>query len=228
MSVAVRRLLRATALTLGLLAVLGTCALAQPETKFGLKRTKKETIPMNFVLLGGYNGMTKPSDNLQDMFDHTNESSWSGYMLGFQALLRIDTLGVIPFWGGLEFSAARKGKRWLADKSSVSYPGETVPVQYTETLGYLGVDMLFVFGPWNKISIVLGGGSQFLNSKVDTDTQINGLVPEQWIPAAIAGMVYHFFTYEHGSIDANFRFSKTFGNYGSLEFQTLLGFSFNF
>ncbi len=200
---------------------------ADAQGRFQLRRTKKDGIPINVSLLAGYNGMNEPADIIQDAFDHTVLSSTGGVMLGIQGLIRIDTL-LLPIWVGTEAYYHRVAKRWTMDKEEVRFPDEEGRVDAVETMGGYGGNVLFVFGPVAGISLMLGGGMQYLHATIDTDAAVLGLFGSHYVPTALAGVAFRLFKYEHGSIDLQVRGMKGFGEYGSVQVQSLLGFTFGF
>jgi len=209
----------------GMLALLGSTATAQG--RFQLKRTKTEGIPINVSLLAGYNGMTEPADVIQDAFDHTVLSSNGGVMLGIQAAVRLDTL-LLPIWVGVEGYYNRISKRWTKDKPEVYFPDEEGRVDAVETLGGYGGNIIVMVGPVARISLIVGCGVQYLDADIDTDATVLGTFGSHYVPTVLAGGVFQLLVYEHGSIDLQLRGLKGIGEYGSVQLQSVLGFTFNF
>ena len=219
-----------TFLFLVLLSVLATQLAAQQTTGFELKRTKKETVPIVITLLGGYNGISNPSDKLQDMFERTNKTSWGGLMVAMQFAVNIDSLpSGSPLWLGGEMYVKRIATRWLADVEGVYYPDEEdVLVEVVETLRAYGGGLLVALDPFDIFTLQLGAGVQYLNAHIDSEAEIVGLFEPQWVPTATVGAFVPLFKYDHGNLSANFRGMWGFGEYGSFEFQSLFGFIFLF
>jgi hypothetical protein len=216
-----------TGLVLFLVLLLFAVGSADAQGRFQLKRTKKEGIPINVSLLAGYNGMNNPADRIQDAFDHTVLTSSGGVMLGLQGLIRIDTV-LLPIWVGPEAYYHRVAKRWTKDKEEVRFPDEEGRVDAVETMGGYGANLLVVLGPVSGISLMLGGGMQYLLATVDIETAVLGAFGEHWVPVGLAGLTFQLLKYEHGSIDLQVRGMQGFGDYGSFQVQTLLGFTFGF
>ncbi len=216
---------------ISIMAILALILLANVDApaqgRFQLKRTKTVGIPINVSILAGYNGMTEPADPIQDAFDHTVLSSTGGLMLGVQGLIRLDTL-VLPIWVGVDGYYNRIAKRWTKDKPEVHFPDEEGRVDAVETLAGYGGNLIFVFGPVARISIMLGGGVQYLDASIDTDAAVLGLFEAQIVPTVLAGTIIQLLVYEHGSIDLQLRGLKGFGKYNSVQLQSVLGFTFSF
>ena len=200
-------------------------SIAQP--KFQLKRTTREATPFMVRLYGGYNGMTEPSDALQDKIEGTIATSWGGLQVGLQLAVIIDTIGV-PFWLGGEVSNQRIGKRHLAKRTDVFYSSDSTAVGKDEYIGGFGMQFLLFIDPFQRTQIILGCGALYFSGRVDSESDVTGLIPEIWMGTATAGISYAIFKYEHGSIDTYFRLTKGFGTFGSLHFQSLLCFTFAF
>ena len=217
-------------LFLVLLSALGVQLAAQETTEFKLKRTKKETVPVVITLLGGYNGVSNPSEKLQDMFENTNFTSWGGLMVALQFAVNIDSLpGGSPLWIGGEMYVKRIATRWLADVDDVYYPGEEdVLVEVLETLGAYGGGLFVALDPFDLFTLQLGAGIQYLRASIDSEAEIVGLFQPQLTPTATVGAFLPLFRYDHGNLSANFRAMWGFGEYGSFEFQSLFGFIFLF
>jgi hypothetical protein len=211
-----------------LILVLGSAVDAQAQEGFRLKRTKKETVPINAAVLTGYNGMSTPADRIQDKFEHSNLTSHGGVAVGLQGMVEIDTV-LAQIWVGAEVSYYRMARRWLADDPGVYYPGEEIRVDAVETLWGMGANLVFAFGPVSRFTLIFGPGLQFQDARIDTELQIEGsLYEDRIVPTALGSVNFQLLRYDHGSIDANFRGLWGFGEYGSFQFQSMLGFAFNF
>ncbi len=197
---------------------------AQPKVR--LVRTNKATAPLKFQIYGGYNGMSTPDDRLQDRFENTNETNWGGFMMGIKALIAIDTIG-IPFWMGVNGYTHRTMKRSLYDAPTVHYPDSQNPVQAIETVFSYGIEGIIAFGPFARTMIEIGGGAQRTRSSVDHPSVIIGLFQDVWLPTVMTAVNFELLKYEHGSIDANIRFLKTFGDYQNFQLESLFCFTFN-
>ncbi len=200
----------------------------QAQDGFRLKRTKKETVPINAQVLAGYNGMTTPANIIQDRFAHSNLTSYGGLAVGLQGMVELDTI-LTQIWVGAEVSYYRMAKRWLADDPAVYYPGENIRVDAVETLWGMGANLIFAIGPVSRFTLIFGPGVQYQDARVDSKLQIEGnLYEDRVIPTALASVNFQLLRYDHGSIDSNFRGLWGFGDYGSFQFQSMLGFTFNF
>jgi hypothetical protein len=200
----------------------------QAQDGFRLKRTKKESVPINVQVLAGYNGMSDPADKIQDIFDHTNLTSFGGVGVGLQGMIELDTI-VTRIWAGAEVSYYRMAKRWLADDPGVYYPGEDLRVHAVETLWGLGANAVIALGPVYRVTLIFGPGIQYHDARVDSELQIEGnLYEDRIVPTALGSVNAQLLKYDHGSIDINFRGIWGFGDYGSFQFQSMLGFTFNF
>jgi hypothetical protein len=206
-------------------AILVEVAHAQPKVR--LVRTNKQGNPIKVQLYAGYNGMSTPDDKLQDMFENTYMTIIGGIMVGVKTMYVLDTIG-LPVWAGINAYYHRTLKRSLSDAHGVHYPDSPQYVNGIETMSSYGLEGLVAFGPYWRVTIEAGGGAQFLSSVVDHQTAIIGLFQPVWLPTAMAGVNYCLLAYEHGSIDANLRFLKTFGEYRNFQFQSLFCFTFIF
>ncbi len=200
---------------------------AAAQSRFQLRRTKKESVPVNATLYAGYNGMTEPTDIMQDMFDHTNETSWGGVLIGLQGMYRLDT-SFVPIWAGLDVYYNRIGKRWTMDKESVRFPDEPGLVDAVERVHGYGVNAVLGIGPVARIQLLLGGGIQYLTAQLDPALDVLGLFEAQIVPTVLVGGNVQLLVYDHGSIDYTARVLKGFGDYGATQFQSTLGFTFSF
>jgi hypothetical protein len=200
----------------------------QAQNSFRLKRTKKESTPINVALMAGYNGISEPAEILQDRFENTNLTSIGGPAFCLQAMIELDTL-LVRIWAGAEGSYYRMMKRALYDDPGVHYVGEEGPVDAIESLWGIGANAFLAFGPVAHITIILGGGMQYQDARIDKQLPIEGtLTEDQVIPVAFAAVNVILLEYDHGSIDAQFRGLKGFGDYGNIHFQSMLAFTFNF
>jgi hypothetical protein len=199
----------------------------EAQGRFQLRRTKSEGIPINATILAGYNGMNNPADVIQDAFDHTVLSSTGGVMIGLQGVIRIDTT-LLPVWVGAEAYYHRIAKRWTMDRPEIRFPDEEGRVDAVETMGAYGGHIIVMIGPVSSISLILGGGMQYLNATLDRNETVLGLFGSHWVPSALAGVNFNLLTYDHGSIDLQLRGMQGFREYGSFQFQSLLGFTFGF
>jgi hypothetical protein len=203
-------------------------AASQAQSAFRLKRTKKESVPINVSLMAGYNGMSEPAEILQARFENTNLTSNGGVALGLQGMIEIDTI-LVRIWGGAEVSYYRMFKRALYDDPDVHYVGEDALVDAIETLWGIGVNGFVAFGPVAQLTLLLGGGLQYQDARIDSQLPIAGnLTEDRMIPVAFAAIIVNLLEYDHGSIDAQFRGLKGLGDYGSIHFQSMLAFTFNF
>lgn len=225
-----RRLLRTIPILL-LLALLGASMPAQAQESFRLKRTKKESVPINVQLLAGYNGMSDPAEFYQDRFENTNLTSIGGVALGLLGMIEIDTLWS-QLWVGADVRYFRLYKRALYDDPGVYFVGEPESagtVDAIESLWALEANVFLAFGPVSKFTVMLGGGMQYHDASVDKDLPLEGsLTEDRFIPVAMAGLNIMLLQYDHGSIDAQFRALKGIGDYGSFHVLSLLGFTFAF
>jgi hypothetical protein len=197
---------------------------AQPKVR--LIRTNKAGNPLKFQLYGGYNGMSTPDDKLQDMFENTNMTNWGGLISGLKVLMVLDTIG-LPVWLGVHGYFQRTMKRSLYDAPGVHYPDSPNRVEAIEQVSAYGVEGLLAIGPFYRMTWEIGGGAQHLYSVVDHQTVILGVFQPVWLPTAMTAINFELLKYEHGSIDANFRFLKTFGEYKNFQFQSLFCITFN-
>ncbi|MBN1448744.1 MAG: hypothetical protein JXA28_12505 [Bacteroidetes bacterium] len=223
------RTLRRTLILVLVLCASGSAGEALAQSSFRLKRTKKETTPINAQLLAGYNGMSNPADIIQDMFEHTNLTSLGGLAVGIQGMIELDTV-LTQIWVGAEVNYSRLAQRWLLEDPDVHFVGEAESqVDAVERLWGLGGNLLFAIGPVARLTLVFGPGLQYQDARIDTNLPIEGnLSEDRIIPTALGGVNLQLLVYDHGSIDANFRGVWGFGDYGSFQFQSLLGFTFNF
>jgi hypothetical protein len=195
---------------------------------FRLKRTKKESTPINAQVYAGYNGLSDPADIIQDFYEQSNLTSLGGVAMGLQGMFELDTL-LTQVWLGADVSYYRMAKRWLMDDPEVHYAGETARVDAVERLWGMGANLIVAIGPVWRITLMFGPGAQYQDAQVDSDLQIEGnLYEDRVIATALGAANFQLLTYEHGSIDANFRGLWGFGDYGSFQFQSLLGFTFKF
>jgi hypothetical protein len=114
------------------------------------------------------------------------------------------------------------------DKAEVRFPDEEGRVDAVETMGAYGGHVIIMLGPVANLSLILGGGMQYLNATLDKDVAVLGLFGSHWVPTALAGIDINLLTYEHGSIDLQLRGMKGFKEYGSFQVQSLLAFTFEF
>jgi hypothetical protein len=203
------------------------CSDVAAQGRFQLRRTQVEGIPINVSIIAGYNGLNEVADLIQDAFDHTVLTTHGGVMLGLRGTIRIDTM-FLPIWVGAESYYHRMSKRWTKDKPEVRWPDEEGRVDAVETMGAYGGNVLFVFGPVSGIAVVLGAGLQYLDSVIDIGEGPLGGFGSHYVGTAVAGLDFILLSYEHGSIDLQFRGMKGFGRYGSFHVQSLLGFTFSF
>lgn len=200
-------------------------AAAQP--KFQLQRTKRVSTPVCVQLYGGYNGMSEPSDKLQDSYENTALTAWGGVMIGIKTRVAIDTL-VLPIWGGLDLYYHRTVKRWLEDVRTVYYASDSSRVRADERLSSYGFHLYASIALFPTLYLEFGGGAQYLYARTDVDSEVHGLFQPVWVATGMAGLDITLLRYDHGGINGDFRLVKGFGEYGSLHFQSLLVFSFNF
>ncbi len=200
---------------------------ASAQPKFQLQRTKKESTPFIMRLLGGYNGVAEPSDALQDLFENTQSTQWGGVMAAVQGLFPIDTV-LVPISVGADLFYHRMIKRFLGRRPEVFYASDGSSVNADETVsGYGGNAILaMLFTP--RLSLHLAAGALYIHGDADVESEVTGLFQPVWMFTAHAAVNYALLTYDHGSIDATFRFTRGFGVYGSFHLQSLLGFTFNF
>lgn len=211
-----------------LLLLFGHTSDVSAQDGFRLKRTKKETVPITAAVLAGYNGLSTPADRIQDLFEHSNLTSLGGVAVGLQGMVELDTI-LTQIWVGAEVSYYRMAKRWLADDPEVYYPGEDIRVDAVETLWGLGANLIFAIGPVSRFTLIFGPGVQFHDGRIDKELRIEGRIYEdRVIPTALGSINFQLLRYDHGSIDANFRGLWGFGEYGSFQFQSMLGFAFHF
>ena len=105
--------------------------------------------------------------------------------------------------------------------------GSDIPVG--ERLWGAGANLIFGLGPIWRITIQGGPGFQYHDPRIDSDLQIEGNIYEsKFIPTALLSFGFQLLKYDHGSIDAKFRNIWGFGDYGSYQFQSMMGFTFNF
>lgn len=198
------------------------------QSSFRLKRTKKETIPITAQVYAGYNGMSDPANTLQDFYEGSRLTSLGGLAVGVQAMIELDTL-LTRVWLGADVSYYRMAKRWLADDPEVVYPGEDIRVDAVERLWGVGGHLIVGLGPIWRITIEGGPGFQYHDPRIDSDLRIEGNIYEsRFVPTALLSFGFQLLSYDHGSIDAKFRSIWGFGDYGSYQLQSLLGFTFNF
>jgi len=208
-----------------LLFCLSLGAAAQPRYK--LKRTKTESIPVTARLYGGYNGMSDPSDKLQDQFENTLSTSWGGIMIGLQSLIHIDTIG-LPLWAGLDVNYSLVSRRFLLQIPTVSYVSDGSRVYADERLYGVAIHGLFAIDIFKPLQLQFGGGMQYLASSYDVDSEIEGTFEPVWVPCVVLSGVFSLLEYDHGSIEANLRAVKGFEENGSFHFQSILAFTFDF
>jgi hypothetical protein len=214
--------------TLMFLTGLSPLAEAQSES-FRLKRSKKETVPINVQLMAGYNGMSDPAEFYQDRFENTNLTAIGGFAVGLQGMIEIDTM-FAPVWVGADVTYFRMYKRALYDDPNVHYVGEPdMRVDAIEALWGLGINGFVAFGPVARMTLLVGGGMQYHDAVIDKKLSLVGtLTEDRIIPAGMAALNIILLAYDHGSIDAQFRGIKGFGEYGSIHFQSMLAFTFSF
>ncbi|MDH7516492.1 MAG: hypothetical protein QHI48_11535 [Bacteroidota bacterium] len=201
--------------------------LLEAQPKLQLKRTRRESTPFTMRLLGGYNGVSEPSDALQDLIECTPTTIWGGVMAGAQGIIPLDTLG-FPLSLGFEAYYHRMAKRWLGLRPEVKYVSDGSDVRTDEYIHGIGVDLLVQAALSRFFTIHLGGGPLCLFATADIDSEVSGLFPTTWMPCVFGAVNYALLRYEHGSIDGTIRLTKGFGRYGSFHFQSLLAFTFNF
>jgi len=223
------RTIRRTLCLIILLCIAGGTGQMQAQSTFRLKRTKKESVPINVQLLVGYNGMSDPAEIIQDIYEHSNLTILGGVAVGLQGMIAVDSI-LTTLWIGLEISYARMAQRWLLDDPNVHYIGEPDSrVDAVERLWGMGGNLLFAIGPISRVTLIFGPGMQYQDARVDKDLPMEGTLYEDRIIATALGSVnLQLLVYDHGSIDANFRGLWGFGEYGSFQFQSMLGFTFNF
>lgn len=197
------------------------------QTRFELKRTKHDSRPKMLQIFGGFNGISDPSEKLQDQFENTIFTDWGGILVGLQGLMVLDTIG-LPFWAGVEFNYQRMAKRYLAQIPGVYYKSDSTKVEFDERVFALGGQALFMITVIDRVHIQLGGGVQYLFSMNDVESEVVGLFQSIWIPTLTGAINMKLLRYDHGSIDINFRAMKGLGEYGSFQFQSALGFTFDF
>lgn len=201
---------------------------AQPKLK--LQRTSGKGVPIILKLYGGYNGISDPSNALQDKFEGTFSTTWGGVVLGFQTLLRIDTVG-FPLSAGLDLSYQRLVNRNLAKRTDVRYldgRDSTTEVKAEETLHAYMPLLVADFELIPRINIQVGGGFQYIYSRSNVDGLVSGLFSPTMVPVVFGSLCLKILAYDHGSINYDARFLKGFGEYGSFHTQSLLAFTFNF
>lgn len=218
-------------LFLVLAALLGTFLPAQAQNPFQLKRTKKESVPINVQILAGYNGMSDPAEFYQDRFENTNLTAIGGVAFGLLGMIELDTI-ISQVWVGADVRYFRLYKRALYDDPGVYFVGEPESggtVDAIEALWALEANAFVAFGPVWKFTVLFGGGAQYHDASVDRDFALEGsLTEDRFIPVATAGLNVILLAYDHGSIDAHFRAVKGFGEYGSFHVLSMLGFTFAF
>lgn len=202
-------------------------ALAAAQPRFQLRRTTQQSSPFMVRLFAGYNGVTEPSDALQDMIENTWNTSWGGLMLGLQGGVVVDTIGIPVLVGG-EVYYHRMAKRYLGVVPGTFYTSDSSRVSLDEYIGGYGAQLLLILEPFPRTHIMFGAGLLYLNGSVETESEITGLFPDIWMGTVSASLAYALLKYDQGSIDAMFRLTKGFGTYGSLQFQSLLNFTFLF
>jgi hypothetical protein len=217
-------------LTMAMLIIaVGLPSVSHAQSPFRLKRTKKETVPINVTLLAGLNGISEPSEFYQDRFENTNLTTIGGFATGLQAMIELDTL-LTQVWIGGEVTYSRMYKRALYDDPGVYYIGEPgKPVDAIESLWAIGANAFIAIGPVWKFMLLIGGGTQYHDAAVDKDLPITGtLTNDRFIPVGMAALNITLLEYDHGSIDAQFRGIKGIGDYGSVQLQSMLAFTFAF
>jgi hypothetical protein len=197
------------------------------QARIQLKRTNKTSVPFSVMIFGGYNGIMDPSEKLQDMFEGTISTSWGGLLVGIAGLVTIDTLWK-PLSAGAEFTYERMGQRYLAKRPEVRYPDEETQVESDEYLRSYGAQALIGYDIHERLQLILGAGFQHIYSVSDVEGKVTGLFAPVTIATAMAGANVGLLKYDHGSIDASFRCLKGFGEWGSIQFQSTLTFSFDF
>ncbi len=217
----------ASILILLLACLLVSDAAAQSKPRFQIKRTKRDSLPVRAQLYGGYNGMSHPSDKMQDMFEGSGMTSWSGVMLGMQVSVPIDTL-FIPVWIGVDGHYQRLGKRNMRSKGVVT-KSDGLPIPSTiETAQSWGGSLLIGFDLFPRFTLLLGGGPSFYSSTHDAISEVIGDFQDVTVWTVTGAVNYSILRYEHGSIDTQFRAHQGFGEWGNFQVESLLGFTFNF
>jgi hypothetical protein len=200
---------------------------AGAQSKFQIKRTKRETTPISVRLIGGFNGISDPSEPFQDRFENTVETLWGGLFAGLQGSILVDTIGR-PFWAGLELAHMSVAKRRMAKKVGVYYRSDSSEVDKNETVSAYGIQALLTVDVMRRVSVQIGGGAQYMYSNADVVSDVAGLFETRWVPTMVGALSLTALEYEHGSIDFDFRAMQGFGDYGCFQFQSLICFTFNF
>ncbi len=212
---------------LGCILLLLSVQDAGAQARLKLKRTNDTKIPWYILLYGGYNGMSEPSEQLQDMFENTVKTSWGGVIMAAQGLVQIDTLWR-PLLGGVEVYYQRMVSRHLAKREEVHYPDDTTPVESIETLWAWGVQAIIAWDVHENAQIGVGGGFQHIYSQSDVEGKVTGLMQPVTFPTVSGQFIWRLLKYDHGSINGFFRVMKGFGEWGSIEFHSAVLFSFDF
>jgi hypothetical protein len=219
--------LSSSLLALILILLLAADAGAQTKPKFQIKRTKRDSMPVRAQLYGGYNGMSHPSEKMQDMFEGSGMTSWSGVMIGLQAMVPIDTL-LIPIWVGIDAHYQRHGKRNMRSKGVVTKSdGQPIPTTI-ETVNAWGGSLLIGFDLLPSLTLLGGGGPSFAMGSHDAISEVIGDFQDVMVWTVTGAINYAILRYDHGSIDTQFRVHKGFGDWGNVQIESLLGFTFNF
>lgn len=219
--------LSSSLLALILILLLAADAGAQSKPKFQIKRTKRDTMPVRVQLYGGYNGMSHPSEKMQDMFEGSGMTSWSGVMLGLQAMVPVDTL-LVPIWVGVDAHYQRHGKRNMRSMGVVT-KSDGMPIPTTiETVKAWGGSVLFGFDLFPAFTLIAGGGPSFVSGSHDALSEVIGDFQDVTVWTVTGAVNYSVLRYDHGSIDTQFRVHQGFGEWGNFQFESLLAFTFNF
>jgi len=211
-------------ISLGVLASAGL----EAQTRFQLKRTKRESIPISVQLYGGYNGISDPAEILQDEFINQHDQSWGGVIIGLQCFVALDSVG-LPFWIGGEIYFNRVASHNMRNfPGTIFYKSDRSPVDALETVFGYGGTLLIQIDLLRRFALQVGGGYVYLVGQSDVPSEVIGLFPSTWTPTVVAGINFEMLKYAHGSIDANLRAMQCFGIYNNFLFQSLLGFTFDF
>jgi hypothetical protein len=211
----------------GIILIGSSAVIAQP--RFILKRTNKESTPVFVQILGGYNGVSDPAEAIQIRVRDIDGNTYGGVMMGIQVAMTLDSMFRQPLWFGTEVYYHRFVDRDLSAQSDVFYPDEPeLPVKYIEVLHSVGAQLFFAYNIVRRFQLQLGGGVQYMYTQVSIPTDVSGLFEPQVIPTASVMGRFILLEYDHGSIDVNIRGMQGFGEYGSFEVQSLLGFTFRF
>ncbi len=220
--------LSSSLLALILILLLAADAGAQTKPKFQIKRTKRDSMPVRAQLYGGYNGMSNPSDKMQDMFEGNGLLTWSGVMMGVQAMVPIDTL-LVPIWVGLDVHYQLHGKRDMKPMN-VRTKIDDKPLQnkVVETVSAWGGSLLIGIELLPSLTLLGGGGPSFVIGSHDAMSELTGDFQDVLVWTVTGAVNYSVLRYDHGSIDTQFRVHQGFGDWGNFQFESLLGFTFNF